>query len=316
MNKKRRVRIDRLIILILVALLILLLSIFGIYKLVGLFINDKNNKKDNIVTNVVSDDSVKVSINDYTIYYDDKNDLGFSFIIASIRFDCDKPFNFALSSLQTSEKVYLNDVSKYINKLEMAGYDLAKLNLVSNVVMSDKNSIDCNIFIPYSTDASNLSVYNITNNLNSIMFDLSKDKVLATILKLDNQNEEIVVGNTSVYVSKAYISNFMLHNDEPYEISSTSRMYSFEIGVKDAKDSVKITDAIFIKNGGDEQINCKAKDYKANDMNNILDTELVNGVKGGLFFEVYSNEDSVEDGILLIKFSNQSEWVEISTKVE
>lgn len=315
MARERKVRVDRVIILILATLFAGFLFAFGAYKVTELLMNNKADNKDKPVT-VVSGEDVKISLNDYTIYFDENNDLGFSFIIADIKFTSNDPISFDLGSLQTSEKIYLNDVSKYLNKLDLAGYNLQKLEISSNGVVSQDNSTDRKVFVPYNTDAASLTIYNLVNTSNSLNIDLSKEKVLATTLKLENKDNEILVGNTSIYVSKAYISDFMLHNGEPYEISSTSRMYSFEISVEEEKDKLKISEAIFIKNGTDEKIYCKAKDYKSIDMNNILDTDLSSGIKGGLFFEVYSNKNTVEDGVLLIKFSNQDQWIEISTKTE
>ena len=316
MSNKRKVRIDRLIILILTALLLCCLLGFGIYKLFSYLFSSKENKKENANISVETVDDIKLTLNDYQIYFDENNDIGFSFIIADVDFSSNKAISFDFASLQTSEKLYLNDVNKYLNKLELAGYDINKLGIDNSSIVTEQNTINRKIFIPYTTDSYNLTVYNSINTSNSLNFDLTKDKINATTLKLDNDNEEVVVGDTSIYVSNAYISTFMLHNGEAYEISSSSKIYSFEITVNQTEDNVKIEDAIFIQNGTDEQINCKGKDYKAIDMDNIIDVNLSNGAKGGLFFEVYSNSDTVEDGILLLKFSNKQEWVEISTKQE
>ena len=106
--KKRKVRVDRIIILILTLILVLGILGFGVYKIIELFSNDKQIETKPVETI----DGTRLSLNDYTIYYDDTNDLGFNFIIANITFSNDKNISYDLSNLQTSEKIFLNNISK------------------------------------------------------------------------------------------------------------------------------------------------------------------------------------------------------------
>lgn len=309
---KKKVRADRVIIVILVAILVLGTLIFGGIKLYQLFF--KENKQNPVNTNPVQETvkGVKLTVNDYTVYSDDTGDIGFSFIIADIKFKANEPVKFELSNLQTSEKIFLNDIDKYINKMELAGYRLNKLNINTAGISANENEVNARIFIPFNTDADSISIYN-SIDATKIDFDLTKENIPATTLKLENNNTQIEVGTTKVGVTNAYISNFMLHNGEQYEIGSSQKMYTFEITVSEAQENVTISDATFIQRGTDEEIPCMSKEYKSIDMNNILGVNLAVGTKGGLFFDVHSSSDTVEGGTLLIKFSNSEKWVEIST---
>lgn len=307
--RKGKARIDRIIILILTGILVFGLLGFGIYKLFGLFFNDKPNNEDKPIV-VETTDGVKVSINDYVIYRDQKDEIGFNFIIAELNFEANNQVSFELKNLQTSEKINLNDITKYINKMELAGYNTSKLEITTQGITSSENKTTAKIFIPFNTDADNLSVYNAID-ASKIEFDLTKNNYLVTSLKLEDTNTQIEVGTTKVSITNAYISDFMLHNDVQYELGSTQKVYSFEITVSKADDHSKITDAIYIVDGTDEEIRCLGREYKSIDMNNIIDTDLSLGTKGGLFFVVYSTDNTVNEGTLLIKFSNEDKWIEI-----
>ena len=310
--KKRKVRVDRIIILILTSILVLGILGFGIYKLFGLFFNDYK-KENNTPTVVVTTDGVDVSLIDYRVYKDDTNDLGFNFIIAELGFKANEPISFEFKNLQTSEKIYLDDVSKYINKLDMEGYNVSKLELSNSGVSSSDNQTTAKVLIPFNTDVDNLSVYNALN-ASKLEFDLTKNNYLVTSLKLSDSNTEIEVGTTKVSITNAYISDFMLHNNEPIELGSYTKIYSFEITVFEAEEGSKITDALFILKGSDDEIKCWGHEYQSIDMENLIDKELKAGTKGGLFFEVNSNENVVAEGTLLIKFSNEDKWIEVTNE--
>lgn len=309
MARSKKVRVDRIIILILVLILVLGALGFGVYKLFGLLFTEDKNKQTNKPQVVETTDNIKVTLKDYTIYEDDNDSLGFNFIIANLEFEANEPVSFELKNLQTSEKISLNDVSKYINKLELAGYSLNKMEINTTGIKAETNKAEAKVFIPYNTDANSLSVYN-SINASRLEFDLTKTKVAATTLKLDDQSAQIEVGSTKVSVTNAYISSFMLHNDDKYETGSSQKVYSFEIIVSDSKENAKISDAIFIEDGTSDEIHCLSAEYKAIDMDNIVGKDLTSGTKGGLFFVVVSNDAEVHDGTLLIKFSNEDKWIE------
>lgn len=308
MTKQRKVRIDRVIILILVAILVGGTLGFGLYKLFDLFTNNKEVK----VNPVETVDSLRLSLNDYDIYYDDTGDLGFNFIIADINFSSKENVSCNLGILQTSEKIYLNDVTKYLNKLSSAAYDLTKLGISYINVTGDTNNVNAKVFVPFSTDASNLSVYNSLNASNSINFDLTKDALAATTLKLNDTSNQIVVGNTTVYISRAYISSTMLHLGDRYVLPNTIKVYTYEISANESKDNVQIVDAILYVDGSDYENHCLNDEYNAVDCENALNKNLELGHNGGLFFEIISDEEELKNGTLLIKFSNSNDWIEIS----
>lgn len=314
MANRKRVRADRIIILVLASLLILGVIIFGITKLVGLFFSSDDKDvptKQPVVTETIDD--LSISLKDYVIYTDDTGDLGFDFAIATFNFKANEPISFELKNFQTSEKINLNNIDKYINKLELAGYSLSKLDINTSGISSTENNVDAKLFVPFTTNSDNLSIYNLLNK-KKFDIDISSNKIPATALKLENNNTQIEVGTTKVSVTNAYISDNMLHQDQPYELASSMKVYTFEITVTEAQDNVTITDATFIEKGNNYENKCLNSEFKSIDMENILDKNLKAGTKGGLFFEIYSNENTVGDGTLLIKFSNSDKVVEISTK--
>ena len=122
MAKKRRVRADRIIILFLGAALLIGLLGFGIYKVMNVFINRSENLKEEIVNPqpIETSKDVKVELvnpDSYQVFISDNNEIDFNFIIAELKFSGNEAISFDLGNLRTSEKIYLNDVSKYLNTL-------------------------------------------------------------------------------------------------------------------------------------------------------------------------------------------------------
>lgn len=314
MAGKKKVRVDRIIILILVAILVLGALGFGLYKVFGLLFNDKENKTE-IIPTVETIDGVNVSLVDYTVYVDDTDQLGFNFIIAKLKFTSTNPVSFDLVNLQTSEKKYLNDVSTYIQLLEEKGYKLNDLD-ISRVVESTEKTVEANIFIPYTTDSDSLQVYNLKNPSTNLSFDLEENNKIVTSLKFDT-DANIVVDNTSLHVSSSFISTRMKHNDEEYEIPSSVKVFTFIITADSIDDNVSIVDAYFIKDGEQEKITCMSNEYKSNRTENVIGKKLVLGENGALFFETYCMDDNPDyKGILMIKLSNSNDWVKVSTVLE
>lgn len=311
MARKKKVRADRVIILVLAFILIIGVAFLGVSKLIGLFSDKDDTSVPTKPINIETVSNIKVTCDNYNIYYDETKELGFDFIIAELKFEANEPVSFDFKNLQTSEKIYLNDVNDYKKKLELASYDIGKVGVDSiSAIVSDNNTMTAKVFIPFTTTADNLSLYNSVD-ASKIDFDLTKERIPVTVIKLDNTDTQVEVGTTKVSITNAYVSSFMLHNDEPYDLGSTTQMYSFEITVLEAQDNVKITDAIFIENGSDEEIHCKASEYHSIDMNNIFGVNLTKGTVGGLFFEVNSTDENVHDGKLLIKFSNSDKYFEL-----
>lgn len=314
MAKKSKIRIDRLIILILVCLIILSVLGLGIYKLIDVFFSDNNanNNITPIIPTVVDEttENVELSLLDYKVYYDDKNEFDSNFIIAQLKFASNKAFSYEFKNLQTSEKIYLNDVDKMINQLQLKGYNLADLSLTTNGVVCNENSCIVNVFIPFSKNANSLTVYNSLDKT-KLDFNIENNRYAITTLKLEDQSTDIEVGTTKVSVSNSYISSGMLHSGERYNVGSSIKIYTYELLVNESNDDSYIQDAIFILDGTNEEIHCLNKDYEAIDCKNIIGKKLSSGTNGGLFFEIVTSSNSIQKGTLLVKFSNADKWTEV-----
>ncbi len=313
MAKKNKIRIDRLIIVILVCLLIIAGLGFGVFKLIDLLTSKKSTTNDTKPAITETTSGVKITKEDYNIYFDDTGNLGFNFIVAELCFEANEPVNFEFKNLQTSEKVSLDNISDYVKQMQQKGYDFNKLGINTTGITSTEKKVKAKVFIPYKSDASSLALYNAIDS-SKIEFDLSKTPIAAITLKLNDENKNVESGSTTVSVTKAYISDRMRHNGESYSLGSSQQIYSFEISVLESQENVQITDAIFKADNNNDDVHCFPKDYDSSDMQNIVNKNLTSGLKGGLFFEINSSDDKIHDGILLIKFSNNEKWVEIPTK--
>ena len=80
--------------------------------------------------------------------------------------------------------------------------------------VTNNNIYTTKLFIPYTTKSSSIRVSNLLD-AKWLEFDLTKNNNNITSLKF-NTDQEIVVGNTDIRVSKSYISNMMMHNGEEY----------------------------------------------------------------------------------------------------
>ena len=315
MSTKRKVRYDRIIILTLAVLLTAAVLGFGVYKLLDHFLNQETEQKEVIpAANVTTSGNIKVSLLDYSVYTGDRENLGFNFIVASLKFDSDEPISFDLADLQTSEKIHLDAVGKYINELEEKNYRLNKLD-ISNVIVSNENTHTANIFIPYTTQSSTLRILN-SNDASMIEFDLSKNTSDISTLKFDTQ-QQIEVGDTNVTVSSCFVSTMMLHNDQEYQIPSTLSIYTFVISVNKAEGNVMITDARFVAENDSEVISCLDETYESVKVANVLGKKLVEGENGALFFETRTPSGGPDyTGYLMLMFSNSNDWVKIPTILE
>lgn len=316
MARNNKVRIDRIIIIFLSIIIIVGVLGFGVSKLIDVLFNNDNNPINNpdIVdpSPIKTNETTKVSLVDYQIYEDDTDSLGFNFIIATLKFEDENNISFDLGNLQTSEKIYLNNVSKYINTLHENAYNIESLNIV-NTVVSDSKNYTCNVFIPFTTNSYSLRLLN-SLDASMIEFDLTKNLNNVTAIKFETE-KDIIIGDTNVRVSKSYISNMMMHNGVEFDASGMN-YYTFNIYVEQVEDNVKIIDAAFIPNNSNEQLKALNTQYRSAKVDNCLDKVLTVGENGALFFEGSSkNEDSLK-GYLMLMFSNSDEWVKISTVLE
>ena len=318
MARRRKVRADRVIILILLALLVTGLLAFGVYKGVSYLMNretDKPEEQNNVdPLPVETSSNVKVSLVDYQVYTGDSENIGFDFIVAELLFEGDAPISFDLGNFQTSEKIYLNNVSKYLNTLNEKSYKVSKLGIVNSVV-SDQSSYTCKIFIPYTTDSYSLRLLN-SADASMIEFDLDDHINDVSTLKFETE-QEIEVGNTNVIVSSCSVSTLMLHNGMEYQVPATMNVYTFNINVNAVEGNVMITDAKFVRASTEEVITCMDETYESVKVGNCLGKKLTVGENGALFFETFAGSSSPDyDGFLMLMFNTGKDWVKIPTVLE
>lgn len=314
MAKRRKLRMDRILMLMLISVSLIGVFVFGGKKIYSLL---KQKMENNQITDplpIETDKSVKASLENYQIYKDESNELGFSFIIAAFKFEGENGISFDLGNLQTSEKILLNNTAKYLNELEEKGYKTSKLDIVNTVVSSD-NSFVCNVFIPYKTGNDTLRVMNSIDTT-WIEFDLNKNINDLSTLKFETE-QNIEIGNADITVSSCSISTMMLHNGEEYQIPSTLNIYTFRISVNKLEDNLVIEDARFVRENNDEVIQCLSEEYESIKVGNCLNKKLELGENGALFFETEAGgSDPDYRGSLMLKFSSSNDWIKIPTTLE
>lgn len=323
MAKKRQVKTSRLILVIfgsILAALIVVAGVYGISRLISDIIDDdnSNNSEQNVEpvkpTEDVSTNDIEIIKGDYKVYEDDTDKLGFNFLVAELTFKAENSINFDLNKLQTSEKINLGDVDKYLNKLTDNGYNISKLNITSKI-QSQENKYTCYVFIPYTTDSITLGVYNLIDT-SRIDYDLTKNVNVVTSLKVETE-EEIVIDETSISVLGSYEADMMFHNDEQYPLAGNVRVYAFSLNINsvDAKTNV-IESAQFIPDGSGNTYKALDEGYKDSSFDNVINKELHEGDRYALYFEIYSANDVSYDGKLIVRFKNNDKLVELSTTMQ
>lgn len=322
MARRRKVKKGRLALVIIVGIAALLLIIFGIFsfaRLVSNLFSDSNTHQTitQPITNevAVENNDIKINLDNYKVYEDDTDRLGFNFVIGEFSFKSDSNIYFDLSKLQTSEKINLANVSDYTKKLSDNGYNVSNLNIQTGVIQSNENKYKCYLFIPYTTDSITLGVYNLIDTTR-IDIDLTKNTNIVTSLKIGTE-EQIVIDDTSISVSGCYQSDLMVHNDVPYNYPNSIKIYTFNLKVNSVDQSTnKIVSAKFVPNNSSETFVAMSSGYHDLSVDNIIDKELSPGDKYALFFEVFSSDDISYEGKLIIEFENNSQLVELSTVLQ
>lgn len=319
MARNKKVRVDRVIILLLVAVLVVALLICLAHMVVTK-LNFGNKKPDDVVivdpSPVVTTKGISVEKGKYTVYVDDTDKLGFNFVIAELTFKSEEPVSFDLSNFQTSQKIYLNNVSNYLQKLEALGYKTSKLNYALSVT-STENEYTCNIFIPYTTSDSSLRLLNATD-ASMITFDLENNISYISSLKIDDiaEDKTIEVNNTTISIADSYVSTMMLCNGEEYNVASTRSVYTFEIYVSEIEGNVLINEAYFVPDKSDTKFECMSNEFSSVKAENVLGKKLEVGNNGALFFEMNTKEGSTS-GTLWIGLSNKlGELIKVQANLE
>ena len=302
---KRRIRIDRLLMVIVGVISIFLLAFFGLKALF--------KTEDNIIP-TEKDDVIKVDLLDYKVYESSLTD--FNFVVIDMRFKANKNLDYDLRDLVTNEGNNLADTNTYINELEQHSIYLSKLNIAFDVPKNQKEAT-ISLFIPYS---KNLKELILTDNNTKKNFKIDLDKKHADINDLIYKTgDEIITNDYAFQISDAYVLDKMLKDDEPYNFPATIKIYTFELNITKANKELVIEDATFIPNDNSDTFSALDGTYSSfrKDTNSLIGKKLKEGDKGVLFFEIYSpnDENITYDGKIIIKLANEDKPIEVKTEL-
>ena len=303
MNKKRKIRYDRLILLILIALVLIAIIVMGIIKITQSI--DSNDKNTIIPTDeTIESDGISIELVSYKTYLDIDDTLGFNFVVAELKFSSNEAISYDLNNLITNQSIKLNDILNYKKTIEVKDFNYTSLNTTVDIV-SDQNEYTCKVFIPY-TGSDNITLTDTISG-KSFMIDTSKNQDNIDSIQNKNTSNEINTSDYNLTVSSSYVSDMMTRNGESYN-SSMLCIYTFNIKVVSITDGIKVTSASYTKNSDGENYGALDDTFNSVKINNILNKTLSVGDEYALFFQVYSNPDEVQDftGKLTLNFSDGS----------
>ena len=304
MSKKRKVRYDRLLLLILIAIVLVFIIVLGIIKIVRSSDTSINKTTDTPTNETIVADDVSIELLSYKTYLDIDNTLGFNFVVAELKFSSNEAISYDLNNLITNQSIKLNDILNYKKTIEVKDFNFTSLNTTVDIV-SDQNEYTCKVFIPY-TGSDNITLTDTISG-KSFMIDTSKNQDNIDSIQNKNTSNEINTSDYNLTVSSSYISDMMTRNGESYN-SSMLCIYTFNIKVVSITDGIKVTSASYTKNSDGENYGALDDTFNSVKINNILNKTLSVGDEYALFFEVYSNPDETQDfaGKLTLNFSDGS----------
>ncbi len=304
MNKKRKVRYDRLVLLILIALGLIFILVLGIIKLLKSSDTNINTNTDIPTNETIVTDDVSIELLSYKTYLDIDDTLGFNFVVGELKFSAKDAISYDLNNLVTNQNIKLSDIVNYKKSIEVKDFNYTSLGTTVDVV-SDQNEYTCKVFIPY-TGSDNITLTDTISG-SSFLIDVSKNQDNIDSIKNKNTSNEINTSDYNLTVSSSYISDMMKRNGESYN-SSMLCIYTFNIKVVSISDGIKITGATYSKNSDSETYEALDDTYDSIKISNILNKSLNVGDEYALFFEVYSNPDETQDfsGKLTLSFSDGS----------
>ncbi len=304
MNKKRKVRYDRLVLLILIALGLIFILVLGIIKLLKSSDTNINTNTDIPTNETIVTDDVSIELLSYKTYLDIDDTLGFNFVVGELKFSAKDAISYDLNNLVTNQNIKLSDIVNYKKSIEVKDFNYTSLGTTVDVV-SDQNEYTCKVFIPY-TGSDNITLTDTISG-SSFLIDVSKNQDNIDSIKNKNTSNEINTSDYNLTVSSSYISDMMKRNGESYN-SSMLCIYTFNIKVVSISDGIKITGATYSKNSDGETYEALDDTYDSIKISNILNKSLNVGDEYALFFEVYSNPDETQDfsGKLTLSFSDGS----------
>lgn len=303
MAKKRKIRADRILIIVLLVILIALIVVLGV-KVLFKNANNDETKQEVVVQETIESEGLKIENLGYEVYKKNE-ELGFGFVVANLRFKNKEAINYDLVNLKTDEGITLNDTFIYEKKLKTSGFDFNSLNTTIDIV-STSGQLEAKIFIPFVKERNNLMLTDMLSSA-SLTFDLNKNVIDMSNLKSENEKEEIISSDYEFSCNKPYIEEMMKHNGEPYNSSMLS-VYTFRLTCISVKDGVKVTGASFINKEGEKVADAYDSSYSSSKVDNILDKSLKAGDVYALFFELYSNQDDrvAYEGTIKLNFSDGS----------
>lgn len=319
MSRRRKVNPLRLVLIILICIALCFIAFFAI-KLVLKEIKTVEPKEEDVNQEIVpsSNEETKITIEDYKVYIDDDEDLGFNFVIATLKFTTTKEtLYYDLANLTNSERDNkISEIDYYVSKLEDKLYDITQIELAKEI-KSNTNTVTANILIPFINKTGVLNVY----NGEKLSFNLNENVLNASSLKLVNQDGKTTIKTNDYDISMngiPYLSTMMTRNGEEFDSSGIS-IYTFKIKVNNVKDGVYIERAEFIKEGSSDIVEALDETYQSYKVDNIIMMPLKAGSEGALFFDLYRNNDAEINykGVLRFQFSdNKDKWVEIPTMIK
>lgn len=324
---RRKIRMDRVLLLVATLLLVVLLLIAVIRGVGGIFSNDDHKPNDGNKDPENSEvdeevDTFQIDLVDYEVYKTDRVD--FNFVLARFRLRDPKAIKYSLSSLYTDEKtVKLDDYAKYRDALEKEEIYLGTKNVAFDLTSSKKSEI-FTIFIPYMNEEKDtLSVYDAITK-KEFKFNLNEN--LADVKDLEyhtGADDPIQMDDLSIKVNDAYIGSMFVQNNVEYSYPSSVQIYVFALDVYSlTNESPILEDAIFVNENG-EEVHALDASITCVKINNLMNSKLHSPspdepLKGGLFFEMYNPNGSEisYNGTLKLKFSNSENWLSIKTELD
>lgn len=303
MSKKRKIRYDRLVLLILIAIVLIIILVMGIIKLTSKD-DDTSKPTETPINETIVSDGVSIELLSYETYLDVDDTLGFNFVVAELKFSASDPISYDLNNLVTNQSIKLNDIMSYQKTIKLKDFNFDSLKTTVDIA-SDQNEYTCKVFVPY-TGKDNITLTDTISG-KSFMIDVSKNQDNIDSIKNKNTSNEINTVDYNLTVSSSYVSDMMKRNGETYN-SSMLCVYTFDIKVASISDGIKITSATYAKNSDGETYDALDDSYDSVKISNVLNKELSVGDEYALFFEVYSNPDETQDfsGKLTLNFSDGS----------
>lgn len=303
MSRRRRVRIDRLLIVILVSLLLVCGLGFGLYKLSGLFFKDEEppvavepGNTDEPKT------AISLSLDSYEVYL--LEDLDFDFIIANVTLASAEEFSYSLANLVTEEKIALDNIYNYTKQLEAHSYNLAPFQLLDTI--TGKGELKASILIPFRVK-DKLTVYNLMDG-KALHFDLAKNLADVNSLKATSGSDIVLSNDLKVFVTDCYVSYDMYHDDEDVTYTDTISALTFKISITAAGEDAVIADAEYVVNN--QTISALDAGWYSMKLDNALGKKLKTNTSYGIFFNVYNND--LFTGTLRLRLKGSGEWLEIA----